>query len=103
MKLWLEHLAEVVRNRKRGAAKAAETRRKKKATNQATSTTVTVTEQPATVREEGYCASCGVDYASDTGQFWIACDLCEQWYCASCEGLTEEPTTETYLCSSCAK
>ena len=30
-----------------------------------------------------------------------ACDLCEQWYCASCEGLTEEPTNETYICSSC--
>ena len=101
VKLWLKHLTEVVKNRKRGAAKAAETRRKKKATNQTTSTTVTVTEQPATVREEGYCASCGVDYASDTGQFWIACDLCEQLYCASCEGLTEQPTTETYLCSSC--
>ena len=81
VKLWLEHLAEVVRNRKRGAAKAAETRRRKKkadkSTNQATSTTVTVTEQPATVREEGYSASCGVDYDSDTGGFWIACDLCE--------------------------
>ena len=29
VKLWLKHLTEVVKNRKRGAAKAAETRRKK--------------------------------------------------------------------------
>ena len=69
VKLWLEHLAEVIRNR---AAKAAETRQRRKnadkSTNQATSTTVTVTEQPVTVREEGYCASCGVDYGSDTGE-----------------------------------
>lgn len=99
VKWWLEHLAEVVRNRKRGAAKAAATRQRKKQVGGSTKQAASTTKQP--VREEGYCATCGVDYYSDTGEFWIACDLCEQWYCASCEQLTEEPTSETYICSSC--
>lgn len=98
--LWLEHLAEVVRNRKRGAVKAAATRlRKKQAGSLTMQASTSTTEQQ--IRDEGHCATCGVDYNDDTGEFWILCDLCEQWFCASCEGLSEEPTTETYICSNC--
>ena len=57
MKLWLEHLAKVVRNRKRGAAKAAAT---KKVISNSTNQTTSTAEQP--VRDEGYC---GVDYSSE--------------------------------------
>ena len=102
VKMWLEHLAEVMRNRKRGAAKVAATRQRKK---QAGTTTTSTGEQTEQIHDDNgqqcHCTTCGVNYYSDTGEFWIACDLCEQWYCASCEGLLEEPTTETYICSSC--
>ena len=65
VKLWLEHLVEVVRNCKRGAAKVAAIRQRKKQVRSSTKQATSTTKQP--VREEGYYATCGVDYYSGTG------------------------------------
>ena len=50
---------------------------------------------------ENYCGSCGKDYNNSQSDFWIGCDLCECWFCNSCEGLSSEPTTEYYMCLKC--
>ena len=36
-----------------------------------------------------YCGTCGKEYEdeSEAEELWIGCDMCEQWYCGSCEGL----------------
>ena len=101
--VWLNHLSEVQKNRKRGAAKAAETRQKKKEKNKCDDllNRDTDVDQALQQIEKYYCASCGIEYEEDTGSFWICCDKCNRWYCASCENLIVEPQTDTYLCSKC--
>ena len=103
VKIWLDHLAEILRNQKRGAVKAAATRQMR-STKKSTSSEV---ERNSTSKDIGgqdeayYCSTCGVDYYTDTGAFWIACDLCRKWYCANCEGLVEEPKSLNYICINC--
>lgn len=84
--IWLDHLQTVVENRKRGAAKAAATRKAKK--------------RQTTVY---HCGKCDKVYSSETEEceLWIGCDLCDRWYCATCENLTVAPETERYICSIC--
>ena len=81
--VWLNHLAEVQRNRKRGASKAAKTRQKKKQRRE--ERPLSTSEQPEEEPEEKcFCPTCGVEYLgeSDTAEFWIGCDFCEKWFCA---------------------
>ena len=149
--IWLNHLRTVLKNRKRGAAKAAATRRLKKASqitqtpastahpNVSVTTSCTATHPtnansslvaqngalaistaacpqpslhtgesgaPCTAHQPStdYCGTCGTDYeGSSQPDFWIGCDLCNKWYCCLCEGLTEEPATEYYMCIKCRK
>lgn len=104
VRIWFDHLTEVARNRKRGAAKAAETRLKKKETQPLAvvcQEEVCQEECPQDQEEEVYrCGTCGIK-ESDSGLFWIACDICDTWYCAACECLHEEPDTEMYVCKKC--
>ena len=93
-KIWIDHLTTILKNRKRGAAKSAATRRLKQAL-----LTQGASQQ---IQEEYFCGSCGKNYSVSTEEFWIACDLCEQWYCCICENLTSEPTSEMYLCRKCS-
>ena len=88
VRLWFDHLQTIEQNRKKGAEKAAATRRAK-----TTTTTTTVT----------YCGgNCGFIYESDSVvDFWIACDVCDMWYCCLCEGLSEPPEEESYVCTQC--
>ena len=71
-KMWLGHLKTVHMNRKRGAAKAAQSRKKKQAQGQ----------DP---EEECLCGVCGVAYESETEEeeLWIGCDSCTQWFHAT--------------------
>ena len=75
-------------------------------------TQITNVQQPTTDQgtsterensEECFCSACGEDYYSSSSPFWINCDLCLLWYCASCEKLLQEPNSETYiiLCTRC--
>ena len=82
--IWLNHLATVSENRKRGAAKAAQTRKSKKCDT------------------ETYCGSCKSKF-STSEIFWICCDSCDLWYCSSCENLCSEPEADTYLCKTCSQ
>ena len=64
-----------------------------------------VREQETTPENDAcFCGSCGRDYfdsSNSNDNFWVGCDLCDRWYCATCEGPMEEPTTDTYLCTKC--
>ena len=115
-KIWIDHLATVVQNRKRGAAKAAATRRAKqsrKSTQQQSqslqgrdsrqqSSQGPILHGESREENESFCGTCGKDYyTSSPDEFWIGCDLCNQWYCCRCEGLTAEPASETYICKKC--
>ena len=45
---------------------------------------------------QNYCGSCQkecVDKA-ETPELWIACDLCDMWYCGTFEHLTSTPEEE---------
>lgn len=66
--MWLEQVKTVDSSRKRGAAKAAETRRLNRCPNQA-----------AKVYS---CKICGAMYDDDTedAEFWVGCDNCDIWF-----------------------
>lgn len=108
-KIWFDHLDTIVQNRRRGAAKAAVTRQAKKVQAQQSTSKQSSQKRHEKQRsdqtdEDSFCGKCGKEYSSTptcTGEFWIGCDLCYKWYCCSCKGLSEEPVSETYLCSSC--
>ena len=86
---------------KEGAVKVAATRQMR--STQMKKSTGCEVEQDSTSKEDEayYCSTCGVDYYTDAGAFWIACDLCRKWYCANCEGLVEEPKSLNYICKNC--
>ena len=81
VKLWLNHLLEVHKNRQWGAAKAAETRKAKRA-----SAKDTVQLQPSDNQESEkeivYCGACNGPYEEETEDVedWICCDGCETWF-----------------------
>jgi hypothetical protein len=82
--LWLEHLHTVMLNRKRGAKKAAESRAKSR-----TKSSRTVNSGPASTDNEtveDYCGTCTKKYEeTNNDDLWIACDMCDKWYCNTCE------------------
>jgi len=99
VKMWLEHLEQVHLNRKRGAAKAAETRRIQSGgakTARSSHTTI-----PAA--EEYYCGHCGGKYEEETDEpeYWIGCDKCLYWFHGDCVGIQPEDEREEYFCCSC--
>ena len=98
---WIEHLQQIQKNRKRGAVKAAATRRlKKQATLQAAeSGGVTENSTPEAV----FCSVCGDLYEdlTDEVENWIGCDNCTAWFHFGCAGITVAP--DVYLCYKCVK
>ena len=97
--IWLSHLQTVDNNRKRGAAKAAETRRlKRKPVRDSVSQQVTT--------DATYC--CGVCYGiyeeeTDEVETWISCEHCDAWFHATCLGLQLDPSNpEEYICDTCS-
>lgn len=81
--MWLKHLQTITENRKRGASKAAETRRRKK---------------------ESYpCGVCQALYGeADEVQLWIACDGCNTWFHAECVNVSKNNEPDEFFCESCA-
>ena len=109
---WLDHLHTVLLNRKRGAAKAAVTRRAKKLNSVA----VTLPSDPSSpvslpsdqtdnenmVNVDTCCGQCEKKYDDVTEEeLWIMCDMCDSWYCGDCEGVLEPPSTDLYICLKC--
>lgn len=89
--LWINHLQTVDRNRKRGAAKAAASRKSKK--NPAPSTTPQ--------EEEYYCGVCEGLYGASEDEYWIACDGCDNWFHGDCVHVTKETEPDEFFCSKC--
>ena len=93
VKIWFEHLQTIEENRHRGATKAAATRRAKHTQS------AQQTESQAVLY-----GVCGKEYKEETvePELWIACDICNQWFHCTCEGLVEPPQEDTYICSKCS-
>ena len=87
--IWLEHLKEVTRNRKEGAIKAAETRKRKKM------------EKDQERRDVILCDICGGLWEEETDEVeqWIQCEKCRQWYLWECVNVSQEP--EQFYCGKC--
>lgn len=97
VRMWLQHLQTVNTNRKRGAAKAAETRRRKK---QGSSLPVTSAEQDE--ESEECCGVCGAVFGNtDEVEFWIACDHCDKWFHGDCVNINKENEPDSFYCFSC--
>ena len=81
---WFDHLKTIRENRKRGAQKAAQTRRQKKASNR-------------------YFCSCGDEYLSITDEIeqWIGCDNCDSWFHCECVGVNPHSIPDSFVCSKC--
>lgn len=65
-------------------------------------TTTTLTAGSET--ESYHCGTCRKEYqesGDSADEFWIGCDLCDQWYCSSCERLCVPPQVDIYLCIKC--
>ena len=82
VRMWLQHLNTISENRKRGASKAAETRKRKRS------------------------YPCGVSKAlygkTDEIEFWIACDGCNTWFHGECVNISKNNEPENFFCASCA-
>ena len=80
VKIWISHLTKVQRNGKKGAAKAAETRRKSRNAAQDD-------------RQQYKCGVCHVTFEEETEEteMWIGCEECDSWYHWTCVGITVEP------------
>lgn len=98
VEMWLEHISTVQLNRKRGAAKAAATRRKKKQTGEPV---LPPTEKgPA---ETYRCGVCSEEYEEETveEELWIQCDKCPSWFHGDCVGINPSKVPENFLCDIC--
>ena len=87
--LWFDHLKTVQTNRKRGAQKAAATRRLKK--------------QTASTSTSRYFCSCGEEYLDFTDEVeqWIGCDNCNQWYHCECVNVAPSSIPDSFVCPNC--
>ena len=88
--MWMDHLKQIANNRKRGAMKAAETRKKKKAAQ----------------TEVVCCVVCHSPYVNFTEQVenWIQCDSCDSWTHFSCVGIVEsDKLPDAFYCSLCCE
>ena len=91
VRMWLEHLHTIDQNRKRGAKRAAATRRKRK--------------QGCGESEDTYsCGICSEPYQdfSDAVQDWIGCDLCDSWFHFVCVGVNSMCVPEKFYCNECS-
>lgn len=111
VKFWFEHLHQIHQNRKRGAKKAAETRKRKaKEKEQTQNIQVQGNRDLHQTVDEGdenneLCMVCQLrDPASDNEQgtvSWIQCDGCLHWYHVDCVGLIEGCLPEMWMCLEC--
>ena len=90
VKIWLDHLCAVDTNRKRGAAKAAETRRNKLQKSR--------TSDSVNCR----CGICNAIFGdSEETEYWIGCEKCDNWFHGVCVNITEENEPDKFYCSAC--
>ena len=98
VRIWFDHLKTIDANRKRGAAKAAETKRRKRESRQ----TTTVNEKSTAAASKYYCGVCRAEYGnSDDPEYWIACGKCDSWFHGDCVSITLENEHEEFYWSAC--
>ena len=100
VRIWLDHLKTIDNNRKCGAVKAAETRRRNNQSKQ----TFNEGNKPEFITEQNeyHCGFCGALYVdSDEIEFWIGCEKCDSWYHGDCVGITTDNEPEELYCSTC--
>lgn len=109
-RVWLNHLHTVLLSRKRGAAKAAATRRAKRSAlgsslEQDYEPRVNTAEFNSAPQVTTYsnCGGCGKFYFEETDEVEtrICCDLCESWFCSVCVNFNVEIPPEFYFCKKC--
>ncbi len=77
-------------NRKRGAKKAAETRKAKRHVSRCESA------------DRWFCGQCALEYDESIEENWIECSLCLVWYHFKCEQVVEAPPENiNYICLKC--
>lgn len=61
-----------------------------------------VEEEDEEEQGETHCGACGESYAAD--EFWICCDLCENWFHGKCVKITPARAEhiKQYKCPSCS-
>ena len=83
VKIWFEHLHTIKQNRKKGAAKAAETRRLR----------AQASKDKGKTTSEYYCGVCHQEYIefTETEEQWIGCESCDSWFHFVCLGISVAP------------
>jgi hypothetical protein len=114
-KMWFDHLKTVAENRKRGVAKAAETRRAKSGKRQEEKRG---RKQPTKRKNqdknkgkqslESRCSTCKMDEPPEVeGEEvdWICCDSCVGWHHMPCVGITSDDAhiCRQWLCPNCVE
>jgi hypothetical protein len=95
VKLWFTHLHGVSENRKAGAKKATEMRKKKNANSN-----IVETEDNNKVCKE--CGEHDPPGGEDVVVNWISCDGCLLWWHKTCARL-ENSNPQQWLCISCSE
>ena len=96
--LWMDHLKTVQHNRKRGAAKAAESRKSKRHQSNCTSSLPSKQlsdnhpkdKQPEEEQEDYYYGTCEGLYGEGEEEYWIGCDGCFGWFHGECVSVTPD-------------
>ena len=91
--MWLDHMSTVQLNRKRCAAKAAATRRKKKQGKPS---------EPPSEKDTYRCGVCSEEYEDETveEELWIQCEKCLSWFHGDCVGVNPSRVPEIFSCQS---
>lgn len=101
LRMWFEHLQIVQDNRKKGAKKAAATRRAKKKRTAIPS--VTNEECPRDSDGDEVCNLCFAfnppNCKDGEAIDWVACDICSMWFHRCCAGLQNIPNA--FHCNNC--
>ena len=100
VEMWLQHLSMVQLNRKRGAAKAAITRRKKKEGKPGETVSPPAEGSSAEIYRCGVCSEVYEDETVEE-EPWIQCDKCMSWFHGDCVGVNPSRVPDTFFCDFC--
>ena len=97
VEMWLDHMSTVQLNRKRGAAKAAATKRKKKQGKPSEPVL------PPSEKDTYRCGVCSEECGDETveEELWIQCEKCLSWFHGDCVGVNPSRVPEIFSCQSC--
>lgn len=111
--MWFDHLRQIRKNRKRGAAKAAETRHQKRIQANMADLNVETTTSSSTRRqkqkaantadtETTLCGVCTEEYEeTEEPEDWISCDMCLGWFHFQCVHVDPGSIPDRFICEGC--